>query len=93
MNNVLSLPEQLHWLNQVETWFNIITKQSIRCGTFVSVPHLIRTIENHIAHWNEDCHPFAWTATADDIMRKLEELQQGLLLALANNGRKRVTIT
>jgi transposase len=86
-------PTGSSWLNQVETWFNIITKQSIRRGTFVSVPHLIKTIENHITHWNEECHPFAWTATADDITRKLEELQQGLSSIIANHGRKQVSIT
>ena len=29
------------WLNQIETWFGIITRQSIRRGTFSSVKVLM----------------------------------------------------
>jgi hypothetical protein len=30
------------WMNQIEIWFGIITRQAIRRGTFVSVDHLTR---------------------------------------------------
>ncbi|MDR0416863.1 MAG: IS630 family transposase [Propionibacteriaceae bacterium] len=86
-------PTGSSWLNQVETWFNIITKQAIRRGTFVSVPHLITKINDSIAHWNENCHPFVWTATVDDIVKKLEELQRELASITANHGRNHVSIT
>ena len=59
-------PVGCSWLNQVETWFNIITKQSIRRGTFGSVPHLVKTIKNYIDNWNAHPHPFAWTAQAEE---------------------------
>jgi hypothetical protein len=29
------------WINQIETWFGIITRQSIRRGTFTSVAVLL----------------------------------------------------
>ena len=29
-------PAGSSWINQIETWFGIITRQSIRCGTFTS---------------------------------------------------------
>ena len=32
------------WMNQIEIWFGIITRQAIRRGTFVSVNHLIARI-------------------------------------------------
>jgi transposase len=32
------------WINQIETWFGIITKQAIRRGTFTSVNELIHRI-------------------------------------------------
>ena len=86
-------PVGCSWLNQVETWFNIITKQSIRRGTFVSVPHLIKTIKDFIGHWNEQCHPFQWTATASDIIGQVNDLQRELDSILANNGRKATSIT
>ena len=45
------------WLNQVEIWFGIITRQAIRRGTFGSVRLLIQAITNYIASWNEDSIP------------------------------------
>ena len=56
------------WLNQVEIWFGIITRQAIRRGTLGSVRLLIQVISNYIASWNEDSAPFEWTATAADII-------------------------
>jgi hypothetical protein len=40
------------WINQIETWFSIITRQSIRRGTFSSVGTLITQIRRYIDHWN-----------------------------------------
>ena len=56
------------WMNQIETWFGIITRQAIRRGTFTSVKVLIKTIRDYIEHWNADAQPFAWTATTDEIL-------------------------
>jgi hypothetical protein len=42
--------------------------QSIRRGTFTSVKVLIKQIRDYIAAWNTDPRPFAWTATADEIL-------------------------
>lgn len=69
-------PKGSSWINQIETWFGIITRQSIRRGTFQSVRQLIRHIENYITHWNEDAAPFTWTATADEINGKVQILQR-----------------
>ena len=63
-------------MNQIEIWFGIITRQAIRRGTFQSVRQLSRHIVNYITHWNEDSEPFAWTATADEIIGKVQILQR-----------------
>jgi hypothetical protein len=34
------------WINQIETWFGIITRQSIRRGTFTSVTVLVKQIRD-----------------------------------------------
>lgn len=39
-----SPPVNSSWLNQIETWFGIITRQSIRSGTFSSVNVLVKQI-------------------------------------------------
>ena len=59
------------WINQIETWFGIITRQAIRRGTFSSVKVLIKRIGDYIAHWNSNAEPFVWTATADEILAKV----------------------
>lgn len=60
------------FMNQVETWFGVITKQAIRRGTFKSVRHLISRINDYIANWNNDCKPFNWTADAASIFAKVK---------------------
>ena len=63
-------PTSGSWLNMVEIFFGIITRQAIRRGTFTSVKDLIAAIETYIDGWNEHCHPFVWTKTADQILEK-----------------------
>jgi len=78
-------PTGSSWINQIETWFGIITRQSIRRGSFASLAHLIRHINDYINHWNEDASPFAWTATADDILDKVALLDRDYRKLVANN--------
>jgi transposase len=63
-------PTSGSWLNLVEIFFGIITRQAIRRGTFTSVKDLISAIETFIDGWNERCEPFVWTKPADDIVKK-----------------------
>ena len=63
-------PTSASWMNMVEIFFGIITRQAIRRGTFTSVKDLIGAIETFIDGWNERCEPFIWTKTADDILTK-----------------------
>jgi transposase len=78
-------PKGSSWLNQIETWFGIITRQAIRRGTFSSVQILIRTIRDYIASWNTNPQPFQWTATADDILAKVRLVQLNIKKLVANN--------
>jgi transposase len=58
------------WLNMVEIFFGIITRQAIRRGTFTSVKDLTSAIRRFIDGWNDRCQPFTWTQTADEIIPK-----------------------
>jgi transposase len=73
------------WINQIEIWFGIITRQSIRRGTFASVTVLIKTIRDYITHWNSNSRPFQWTATADEILAKVQLTQQNIRNLVDNN--------
>ena len=61
-------PTSGSWLNLVEVFFGIITRQAIRRGSFDSVPELVTAIRTFIEGWNDRCHPFTWTKTADEIL-------------------------
>jgi transposase len=63
-------PTSGSWLNLVEIFLGIITRQAIRRGTFTSVKDLITAIETFIDGWNDRCEPFVWTKNADDIIGK-----------------------
>jgi len=63
-------PTSGSWLNMVEIFFGIITKQAIRRGTFDSVQDLKRAIRNYIDGWNDRCQPFMWTKDADTILAR-----------------------
>ncbi|MFD9483362.1 hypothetical protein ACFWBX_05040 [Streptomyces sp. NPDC059991] len=74
-------------MNQIEIWFGIITRQSIRRGTFASVSVLVKQIRDYINAWNENAKPFTWTAIADEILAKLR-LVQTTVKKLVNNNSK-----
>jgi transposase len=63
-------PTSASWMNQVETFFGLLTRQAIRRGSHRSVPELIAAIHRYIDAWNTDCQPFSWVKDADDIMIK-----------------------
>ena len=63
-------PTSGSWLNMVEIFFGIITRQAIRRGTYASVRDLVEAITAFIDGWNERCHPFAWTKDADALIAK-----------------------
>ena len=67
-------PTYASWLNQVEIWFNRITQQAIRRGTFRSVKELVEKIDRYVQSSNAHAQPFVWTATADSILAKVQRL-------------------
>lgn len=64
-------PTSCSWLNMVEIFFGIITKQAIRRGSFHSVDDLEATISTYIASYNERATPFIWTKTAEYLIGKI----------------------
>ena len=61
-------PTSGSWLNLVEVFFSIITRQAIRRGSFDNVKQLVAAIRAFIDAYNDRCRPFAWTKTADEII-------------------------
>jgi len=63
-------PKGAYWLNMVEAWFGILTRKSVRRGSFDTVRALVRHIESYIAEWNSHPTPFVWTKDPAVIIRK-----------------------
>lgn len=57
-------PTYASWLNQVEIWFNIFSRDVIRGGIWHSKKELVDQIMLYIRKYNEErAHPFKWTYT------------------------------
>jgi transposase len=67
-------PTSASWMNQIEIWNGIITRQLIRRGTFSSVKMLNHEIMQFATAWNARARPFQWTATADEIIEKVRDV-------------------
>jgi putative transposase len=68
-------PTSASWLNLVESWFSVLTRQAIRRGSFDSVRKLERAITKYIAGWNERAEPFRWTTPVREIRRKIRRVK------------------
>ena len=71
-------PTSASWLNMVERFFRDLSEQRLRRGVFRSVPELIQAVEDYLARHNEDPRPFIWTATATDILAKVQRARKKL---------------
>ena len=69
-------PASSSWLNQVERFFALITSRMIRRGTFRSTSELETAIYQWLAHWNGNPTPFAWKASAEVILDKVQRCKQ-----------------
>jgi transposase len=55
-------PTYASWLNQIEIWFNIFTRDVVKGGIWRSKTDLINQIMTYIRRYNEErAHPFKWT--------------------------------
>jgi transposase len=66
-------PTSASWLNQVERFFAEITNKRIRRGVFRSVRALEQAITDYLAEHNQSPKPFVWTATAELILKRVED--------------------
>lgn len=53
-------PTHASWLNQVEVWFSILSRQALRQTSFSSVKDLRQAMDDFIAAYNPEAHPFEW---------------------------------
>jgi transposase len=61
-------PKGASWMNMVESWFSILTRRSVRRGSFAPVAELVAAIESFVASYNERAQPFVWTKPAESVL-------------------------
>jgi hypothetical protein len=57
-------PTSASWMNLVEMFISIITRQAIRRVSFASVGDLVAAIRRFVDGWNQRRQPFVWVITA-----------------------------
>lgn len=61
-------PTYASWLNQIEIWFNIFTRDVLRGGIWPSKQALVDQIMNYIKNYNQLwAKPFRWTYTGEPL--------------------------
>jgi len=53
-------PTSASWLNQVEIWFNIMTRKVLRGASFDNIKQLVDAIAKYIGAYNQTAKPFIW---------------------------------
>jgi transposase len=53
-------PTHASWLNQVEVWFSILTRQALRGASFTSTRQLREAIDRFLDAYNAQAAPFEW---------------------------------
>lgn len=69
-------PTGSSWLNQVERFFAEITNKRIRRGAFKNINQLEAAIRSYLDEYNKNPKPFKWTASADLILKRVENVCQ-----------------
>ena len=65
------VPTSSSWMNMVEGWLGHLQQQALTRGSFHSVPELVQAIEEYAKVSNDAAHPWIWTQSADEILRKV----------------------
>jgi transposase len=53
-------PTRASWLNQIECWFSILSRQALQGASFTSAPQLREAIDRFIESYNPRAVPFEW---------------------------------
>ena len=53
-------PTHASWLNQIEVWFSILTRQALRGASFTSPRQVREAIDRFLAAYNAQAAPFEW---------------------------------
>jgi len=56
-------PTHASWLNEIEIWFSILSRQALKGASFTSARELRERIDQFVQAYNEQATPFEWKKT------------------------------
>ena len=65
-------PTHASWVNLIECFFSILTRQGLQQSVHKSGKDLERFLKAYFAEYNEHCEPFQWTKGPDKLQRIIE---------------------
>jgi hypothetical protein len=68
---VLWLPPNASWLDQIEIWFSVLQRKHLQPNHFVNTQALETSLSEYIAYSNQTAKPINWTYTVEKLAQKL----------------------
>jgi len=68
---VMWLPVNASWLDQIEIWFSILQRKLLQPNHFLSTNALEQAIVDFIAYYNQQAKSIKWSYTLEKLERKL----------------------
>ena len=65
-------PTSASWMNLVELFFSILTRQRVRRGSFTGVQALYKALHAYLRDWNEHPTPFSWVKTPQQVLSQYD---------------------
>ena len=65
-------PTHASWLNLIECFFSILTKQGLQHSVHRSVKDLDKFLNSYIAQYNQQCGPFTWTKGPEKLKKIIQ---------------------
>ena len=69
-------PTHASWVNLIECFFSILTRQGLQQSVHRSKQELKQYLEQYIGHYNQSCSPFVWTRGPQHLQKIIEATQQ-----------------
>jgi hypothetical protein len=68
---VLWLPPNPSWLDQIEIWFSLLQRKCLQPNHFVTATALETALGDYMAYYNQTAQPIKWTYTVQKLEQKL----------------------
>ncbi len=69
-------PTHASWMNLIECFFSILTRQGLQQSVHRSKHELKQYLEQYIGHYNQSCFPFVWRRGPEHLQKIIEATKQ-----------------